>query len=103
MMPVGIIPNLPPLPRPNPEAEIPVSGDAAGVPFFIRLRVIRTTHAWLCFCPRCGKRAAVLYFPPGSADPSCRACLRLVYGSQYDYTPAWVDIARSIMRWYGPR
>jgi hypothetical protein len=100
---VRLLPNLPALPRPNPMAEIPVVGCIGDVlPFSITLRVVRTARAWLCFCPQCGQRAATVYFPPGSAEPGCRACLRLVYGSQYDYTPAWAVYLSAAARWYGP-
>jgi hypothetical protein len=100
---VRLLPNLPALPRPNPEAEIPVVGFIGDVlPFSITLRVVRTARAWLCFCPQCGRRAATIYFPPGSAEPGCRACLRLVYESQYDYLPAWAVYVGAVARWYGP-
>jgi hypothetical protein len=52
---------------------------------------------------KCSRRAAVIYFPPGSAEPGCGACLRLVYESQYEYTPEWVHFASAVARWYGPR
>jgi hypothetical protein len=101
-LPVRVLPNLPALPRPNPEAEIPVDGCIAGVlPFSITLRVVRTARAWLCFCPRCGQRTATIYFPPGSTEPGCRVCLGLVYGSQYEYTPAWAEFVGAVARWYG--
>jgi hypothetical protein len=102
-LPVRVLPNLPALPRPNPMAEIPVAGNIGGVlPFSITLRVVRTACAWLCHCTQCGRRTAIIYFPPGSTEPGCRACLRLVYESQYEYTPEWVDFARAVARWYGP-
>jgi hypothetical protein len=43
---VRLLPNLPALPRPNPEAEIPVVGFIGDVlPFSITLRVVRTARA----------------------------------------------------------
>ena len=101
-LPVRALPNLPALPRPNPMSETVVFGEVEGVPVRFNLRLFRTARAWLCFCPQCSRRAAVLYFPPGSAEPGCRACLRLVYGSQYDYTPEWAVYLSAVARWYGP-
>ena len=101
-LPVRILPNLPALPRLNPEAVMSFGGDISGLPFSITLHLIRTSRAWLCFCPVCGRRTATVYFPPGSAEPGCRACLGLVYGSQYDYTPEWAVYLSAVARWYGP-
>lgn len=84
-MPVRTLPNLPERPHPNLETEMSFVGDIGGVPpFRITLRLVWTGRAWLCFCPQCGRRAAMLYFPPGSTEPGCRACLQIVYGSQYE-------------------
>jgi hypothetical protein len=102
VVPVRTLPNLPAYPGPNPFIEMPFGGEVGGVPFHITLRLVRTARAWLCFCPQCSRRVGVLYFPPGSAEPGCRACLRLVYESQYEYTPAWADCMRAVARWYEP-
>src|SRR5215469_9866380 len=88
---IRTIPNLPQVPCQNPFADIQVSGDNRGVPFSIRLRLERTRRAWLCFCPQCSRRVAVLYFPPGAVEPGCRACLGLVYASQYRFKADLVD------------
>ena len=98
-LPVRMLPNLPALPHPYPVIEMSFGGDIDGLPIRITLRLIRTAHAWLCLCPRCGWRAAVLYFPPGSTAPGCRACLGLVYESQYDYTLERVFAARALAEW----
>jgi hypothetical protein len=95
-LPVRMLPNLPILPRSDPMAETVVFGEVHGVPVRFNLRLVRTARTWLCFCPQCSRRAAVLYFPPGSVEPGCRACLRLVYESQYEYTPEWVHFASAV-------
>ena len=100
-LPVRMLPYLPPRAYRGLEAVLQVSGDLSGVlPFQFRLRVIRTSCAWLCFCPHCGRRAAVIYFPPGSPEPGCRVCLRLVYSSQYEYMPEWAVRMRAAIQEY---
>jgi hypothetical protein len=74
---------------------IPVEGVIGGDrPFRIRLRVTRTQRGWRFLCPRCGRRSAVVYFPPDAVEPACRVCLRLVYECQYDKLPAWAQAMR---------
>ena len=103
VLPVATLPNLPALPRPDPMAVIPVAGNiGGGLEFSFMLRVVRMRRTWLCFCPQCSRRAAVLYFAPGSAEPGCRGCLRLVYESQYEYTPEWARYVSAVARWYTP-
>jgi hypothetical protein len=55
------------------------------VPFRLRAELVRGSRGWRFLCPRCGRPARTLYFPPNSAETGCRICLRLVYSSQYRY------------------
>lgn len=77
------------------DAVIPLSGTIGGVlPFQLEIRVMRTAAGWRCLCPRCNRRAAMIYFPPNSTEPGCRVCLRLVYDSQYEKLPVWAQAMR---------
>lgn len=74
---------------------VDVDGVIGGTrPFRTQLQVRRTKQGWRCLCPRCDRRAAVIYFPPDSVEPACRVCLRLTYDSQYKKWPAWVEATR---------
>ncbi len=53
-----------------------------------RIRVASTPgtlggRCWWLVCPRCGSRRRMLFRPAGAKVRACRACLRLVYRSQY--------------------
>ena len=56
------------------EATYPVWIEATGQPGSGRYRL------WWA-CPKCGRRAGVLYLPPGAARFACRACHGLAYRS----------------------
>lgn len=86
-VPVRTLPNLPAPPHPFPVVEMRFGTEIWGWFICFTLRLVPTPRAWLCYCPQCGRRAAVLYFPPGSIELGCRVCLKIVYESQYDYTP----------------
>ncbi len=79
---------LPPRDSNLRQTTIDLDGDIDRVrPFRIRLTLTR--RGWLFLCSQCERRAAVLYLPPGGVEPGCRACLGLVYTSQYDKLPEW--------------
>lgn len=77
---VRMIPGIPPS---NPRLTA-VMRDVSGViggklPFQLRLKLMYGHRGWACICPRCERRAFILYFPPGSAEAACRTCLGLSY------------------------
>ncbi len=86
------LPMLPPHGSAITKTLIDVDGVIGGDrPFRIQLRITRTQRGWRYLCPRCDRRAAVIYFPPDSVEPTCRVCLRLVYECQYDKLPPWAQ------------
>jgi len=100
-LPMRRLPNLPPRGSPVKKVDL---GMIAGPPDFspitVNLRLFRSTRGWRCFCPRCGRSAATIYFPIAleSHEPGCRVCLELVYGSQYEVSgkAAWNRIVRAM-------
>jgi hypothetical protein len=104
-MPIRTLPNLPAPPHPCSVIEMSSGIEFGGPPFCFTLRLIRTSNAWLCFCPRCGRRAAVLYFPPGSTEPNSAAAPAYgsVFESQYQHTPACANYIRAIVPRYLPQ
>ena len=42
---------------------------------------------WWFGCPRCGRRSATLYLPPGAERFRCRRCYRLAYQCQRETAP----------------
>jgi hypothetical protein len=59
------------------------------MPFRLKVELVRGSRGWRFLCPRCGRAARTLYFPPNSTEPGCRICLRLVYRSQYTNPAQW--------------
>ena len=53
------------------------------------------TILWTMLCPGCGRRARVLFFPPGQrrgeARFGCRACARICYLGQQCGRSAWYE------------
>lgn len=79
------------------ETVIPVEGVIGGDrPFRVQLRITRTQRGWRYLCPRCDRRAAVIYFPPDSNEPACRVCLRLVYECQYN---GYMSLGAAMLRY----
>jgi hypothetical protein len=83
------------LDRMHADHEQEIRGTVAGLPIHLRLKLVRGSHGWLFVCPQCQRTARVLHFPPESAEPGCRVCLKLLYESQ-----SWTRDMRITRAWF---